>query len=679
MRTRTTLFLLFTAGLLVGAVVLFEKRKRDETLLPEGGELPVLMFESIDRVELSGPKGAVALARSVEGVWKLDKPASDRPDKELLESVFQALSQLASRRYLGPAELKEAAQTEAGFGLAPAERLELELFAGEEKLAGYWIGRTAPFENSVYLQREGEGNGVHIANVDLRALLDVPLARFRDHQVLRLVPEAVERLAVERDGLVTEFGWAGRDNPQWVLLKPLQTRAAVESVEAMLAQLAELDVVDFAEESAAQGADAAERDAVVRVWYAGMEEPAATLHVLPRGALGDEGRWVLCAGRQGAFEVDGASLEVLDFTTEEMRDRRLLRFPVGAATALTVRPRDLPAIRVERRGTLWLFSEPEALSGQPANGEVAEMLLRMLGEAQIERFESDSALDLAPFGLDPPLFSITLEGESLAAYGAPDDDFQTTLLLSEEYVDGPTNAAADREESTGAEPGEALAIGEVAAEGADDAFPPAPAVPDAAELAESETRAGPFYVNAHFIGEPFVFAVDAGLKASVPYLSVKWRDPVVLQFTFTTLRRMEIQSPRNLMRLTYDPVRDAWTAADGAGNDLSARVDLHRVQRLAATLATLSADSWMGDRSEALSLLADPALEIRLEREVPGEDGGPAQMVRHVLRFAPTLAGAASPRFYYGQLDSAPDVFLVETEVVRLLSESVLERGPGGN
>ncbi len=679
MRTRTTLLLILAAGLLVGAVAFFERdAKRTAALGPEGGALPVLKIESIDRVEVSGPQGATALARGDDGVWRMEKPAPDRPDKELLESLFQALSQLASRRYLGPAELEEAGQAEAGFGLAPGERLELNLFAGGEKLVGYWIGRTAPFEDSVYLQREGEGNGVHIANVDLRVLLDVPLTRFRDHLVLRLVPEAIERIGIERDGLVTEFGRAGLDNPQWLLLKPLQTRADVESVEAILAQLAELPVLDFQEETAAQGADAAEPDAVIRVWYAGKEEPAATLHVLSRGALGDEGQWVLCADRQGAFEVDAADLEVLDFATEDLRDRRLLRLPAGAATALTVRPRDLPAIRVERRGNMWLFSEPAAVSGQPANGEVAEMLLRMLGDAQIERFESDSVLDLGSFGLEPPLFTITLEGESLAAYGAPEDDLRATLLLSEEYVDGAKNAAADREESP-AEPAGDLAETGTAGESVDEAPPPAPPVPDALELAESDASTGPYFVNAHFAGEPFVFAVDAGIKASIPFLSVKWRDPVVLQFTFTTLRRVEIQNLRSLMRLDYDPGKDAWTAADGAGVDLSARVDVHRVQRLAATLGTLSAHSWMGDRSEALGLLADPELEIRLEREVPGEEGGTSQIVRHVLRFAPTLAGASNPRFYYGQLDGSPDVFLLETEVVRLLGESVLERRPAGD
>jgi hypothetical protein len=371
---------------------------------------------------------------------------------------------------------------------------------------------------------------------------------------------------------------------------------------------------------------------------------------------------------------------MLSFATEDLRDRRLWRVPPGAVTALTLRPLGLPAIRVERRGPLWFFVEPSILAGEPANGETAESVLHALGEAEIASFESDSALDLAKFGLEPPLLSITLEGEGFSAYGSPPDDGQATLLLSADYEGGPDKGEARSGGAAGA--AEEVEVQDLADpdEEDPDAVPPrAPPVPDAAELAASEAQAGPFFVRAHFTGEPFVFAVDAGLKAAVPALAVKWRDPAILQFNFSTLRELEIQSASGEQRVQYDPARDVWSAEDGSGSDLSARVDVPKAQRLAAALGTLNAHSWMGERADALGLLANPSLEIRLEREVPAQEGGSSNTVRHTLRFAPTLEGAADSRFYYGQLDGSPDVFLIGSDVVRTLAGGVLAGTPAGN
>lgn len=614
-RTSTLILLLLTVGL--GLYIWLRERHELSTTEAREALQQVLRFEPDEVTALRWSYREENLSAERRGdQWWLLKPYHDRANPELVNAIVRMASELTIIETMGGGELRGS---ESGLG---SRAIELELDLADGRTLAVTVGQAGPYTESVYVRFDPFNDDrpiIALADGNLRDPLRIPAGDWRDPMLLDFDPAEVVGLRLQTSGgeMVVSRP-PGDPEAMWQLERPLQTRGHRSRIDDLLALLRNLEIRglagDYNNHGGGQNGEPGDPELRVVLTLADGDNLAIELG---GAASGPEGRLRARAGdRLADFYLDDPILRLATLQPNDLRDDQLANIDPAVIQGVTIESPTEPAVQLARQGESWWLVTGDFM--ESANPDRIRSLVQGLNRQPIAEFTSDTAADLAPYGLDQPLRAVTLTTRPWSA------DEPVASERSSSSVDTIR-----------------LLIG----------------------------QAADYRIYAHYEGEPFVYQVSAEVLNAMPPHRTRWRSLQLLRFSLFHLESLRIQQGvQPPLELTYQPASYQWSARYG-GRDVSALLDRQRIDLLAATLATFQANDWITDRSDAYQALREPSLRLNIvtRGEVDPATGEPGERASAELVFASTAPDRpAAP--YYGQLNNHPDVFLIPAALYQRLA-----------
>ena len=613
MRFRTTLILLLFAAAL-GAVILgIEKYLPSTRELVEMRKGPVRFDpKSVTQIDLDSSGGDGVSLQWDGAQWWVRRPFNDLADPERVEKLLVELKSIGWINRVHAHEFED----EAGWARTQLEkpRHTVRLSAGTTALLDLRLGAATPIDGSHFIRlapvKEDKNEADYVAKTTLPELLKATASDWRDPKLLRLPAGLVMNLKLVQAGGQIELNRAHEKAP-WMLVKPLSTRASKERIGELLSTLLNLTVKEAVEPA---------NGAAVKAVNGG---PA------PTSALAAEELKV-------SISVQGL---------EKPFDLTLTKPSAEGATETTARAsyrKPVFTILSNTLGQLW--SEPNKLRDR--------MLARIDREA-VTRIDITSALhpSIELQKKENSWFVQRSSGRMAPANG--DRIFRFFEALNTfEVLEFTSDSAANLTPYGLDRPFQTLSWVEAGA-------------PPVKLLLGTNAESTDFF--AKYDHEPSVYRVDATLLPDLPQEPIKWKGLGVLRFTQFALRQISLSAgaaPPTI--LVYDPTTAQWSGSR-AGQDITSLIDRVKADKLAASLSKLNVQDWVGDATNAISALQNPALRVVITLGEPGTNTGPTRDL--ILNFTPTQADNLNSALFFGQLQGDPDLFYISrTTLLELLA-----------
>ncbi len=334
----------------------------------------------VDRLRLVNGSEVIE-ARRVGVRWSLHSPVEEPADPRMVQEVLRSFADPIRP----DVRVAEVSTDPEPYGFVDGERIELELYVGQQRVLGLELGR--PLARGSSFVREIGDEAVYRARVPGRYRLERPASAWRDHRVTGLDKGKVVRLTVE-DGEET-----------WHYERRTEDWACLERPEMMLdARLVEGMARTFASLRAVERVDDPPQDAFEEVVLKieGLEHEKGSRTVEFGGIAGDDGaRWVRSGER--VFTVAGAHLITLRRTPEELRDRDVVKLDWREVERVTVTLGDRRFVAVPRGEHVWGLVEPQGYSI-----DSREMGFSLDAMVELRAFGIAGDIALGDSGVDDP-------------------------------------------------------------------------------------------------------------------------------------------------------------------------------------------------------------------------------------------------------------------------------------
>ena len=550
MNWKPTLVLLVIAGALYAFFNFYENKQPGTRELGEhAGVVFAYDRNQIDALTVTDHDTRIELHRGDGNHWTMTAPVADRADGPLIDEVESTLESMRkvdtiSAGYLSKVKL-------ADYGLqTPREKLALTDNKG--KTTEFLFGNETALEGKVYLQVTGGGD-VFVVNDDLKKLLQKDVNAWRDHRLTNLLATDVNKLTVKNPAGEIELQ---KDADHWKLVKPLAARADDAKVNDLVSQVATLNIKSFVADDKADAAayGLTEPRSTVTLFTAkdpkGVEvmiggnpaelakptpgpSPGASPAATPDPKLADA-VYARMPARQSIYAVPNTVNTFVTLKPNDLRDQRLVRLNPDTVDRIRITPAGGTPFTIGRKDKGWTLLDG-ATPAPPVDAAAPGTLMQTLGNATVTEFVTDSASDLAKYGLDKPTLQV--------AFSA--------------FASGNT-----AESNAGEKPVAAVSFGKT--EGAS--------------------------VYAKVGDEPFVVSVPATLLTDVPADPLAWQPVNIFQADPDKVTSLEIKAnDRPDLALTR-PEKATWTVANKAAGELNTA----KAQSVANVLARLRAVRWVG-------------------------------------------------------------------------------------
>ncbi len=405
----------------------------------EGDNIFSFEKHALVRVEVLRPDGTDVELAEIDGVWKI-VATGHTAGRSMVNRVKHQIHDLTAR-----AVVVEAAENPEHFGLGD-NAVVVRLTLRDGRIIAFKVGDPNPSSVSYYIQPDGSD---HIFTVQKAAVdyYSLTLDEFRERRFATFDSKDVVGFSATLRLPAANFILAmDRLAPrQWQMSSPLVMAADDDHARRLLGRLSALKAVRFQprnEESlAAFGLDSPRVDMTVRFASrqplrirVGADAPHNNKFDALAYVLMDDGDTVFVArsGMLSEFETDPAT----------MRNRRVVRMDAEDVVAIDVSLLATEAGDVEGLGAVryaaeqWVWAD-----GVPVSGSTPKRVARRFAELEVDEFVEDSAKNLAQYGLDKPMATVTLrdrdDGRHVVRVGAegpsilgPDGHEQTRFYVS---------------------------------------------------------------------------------------------------------------------------------------------------------------------------------------------------------------------------------------------------------
>jgi|GEM_PF-977437 len=418
MSTRTTLILaLLTIVLLV--YVQFFSNKAPGTLELESRQrhLMEIVQADVNRIEITTPDGALVFSRIPPHDWQIESPCKYPANGEALGSL---LADLEYRERVGTLNRKELGNYDKAmeqFGLAqPHIQLKVRQNAENYSLD---LGRETVRKGVVYGRiTHNKKEEIVLLEQGIEPYLQKPLDQWRSSKVFDFVTGDVASITLRQDSREVDLQ---RDDSNWVIIKPLSTRASTEEVNTFMAMLLGVHAQKFVSDNAADFAVYG----INTPWLVldvkdKTGSPIGTLRVGRVESGGNAAFYGQISDRPTIFQLEKNTVDQISGMLEKVRDRHIVRLRSSTEVSSIRFEKDKFSIELQRKDgsqAVWEIAGPEKL---PADARVIDDFLSKLQNARATDFLSvaDSKIDTAAKPLARMVLTLKLLGvkEELKPY-----------------------------------------------------------------------------------------------------------------------------------------------------------------------------------------------------------------------------------------------------------------------
>lgn len=396
MRFRSTLILgLLCFGL--GAFlyfVEFERAKHDDK------KKTILEFDpaAATAVTLSYADREIELKRA-DGVWRIAKPIEALADEVTVDNLVRAVAECEVKK-----RLDGTPASPSTYGL-DKPFVSIQVITKNGSLPAVRVGNNAPVGFSTYAQRADDA-AVQLVGSAFRSGMDKQVKDLRDKRIVSFDDRAVVKIALRSlDGQVR----VARADDGWKVEEPGPFPADESAVQSFLTSLKNMRAVDFPNDTAANSS------------AYGFDNPSlsATLELKDGGRLqavfGSQTEtkeiYVKTAAGPTVYTVSDWVLMDLNKGANDFRDKSLLPLLAGEVAGIEIRHGRGETVVLSRSdGGSWTLEDQATAPDGPA----VEQFLSDLRGLKGYDVATDSAVDLAPYGLDNPVLTIALRGKEAA-------------------------------------------------------------------------------------------------------------------------------------------------------------------------------------------------------------------------------------------------------------------------
>jgi hypothetical protein len=424
MKPKTTLILLAVA-LLLGAFIFGLDRFSQNTRDIREHSMHVVQINrtNVQRITIQNGDGVIKIKTDGDA-WRLTAPLEDNADTTVVDQLLDAVQNLRPEDLitdLGKGEKKR--QTLKDFGLMKSRlRLRLE---GNQMPPEIQFGQDTAVEGRNYL-RVGDEDAVYVVENDLKKIVSKSPEDFRDHRMTPFLTTLIDRAIFQVSGGEIELA---KDQDNWQLVRPIKARASNDAVVDILTKLNQTQISKFV------GADKSSN-----LSSFGLDSPVDVLTLyggdgkkfeIDIGGPAPSNPRAVYAGipeRNSVVEVDKAFANLLNITPDDLRDRKIARLNSDLIDRITIESPGQQKIILAREENRWHFLSPMEAPANPTN---IGRLIQELNDSEVTEFVSDTATDLAKYGLDQPQLSITFS--SFASENTAESNAGELVLATLEF------------------------------------------------------------------------------------------------------------------------------------------------------------------------------------------------------------------------------------------------------
>lgn len=400
MRLRNTLILaLLLIGL--GAYLYFVESKQ---IAEEGKKEKLVELEPDDVTALAlvYPDREIALEKR-DGAWWLSKPLEAAADEVTVKNLLRAIADAEVKK-----TIDEPPQDLGQFGLTQPVVI-VKLTAKGAALPDLKVGKTTAVSFSTYVQRADQAK-IYLTGSAFNAGMDKQVKDLRDKKIVDFKEEDVTRLALrgpKGDVVLTKV------DGDWEIEQPTAYRADGNAVRALLSTVRNVRATDFASDApsdtdlASYGLAPPQHQLVL----SGGDGKEVRLLV---GTETDQGLYVKTGDRPTTFIVGKWLSRDLGKGVNDLRDKTVLSFDPGAATAVEVARGDGGYYTLRSADGKWTLADSDQIVDAATVGAFIGALSHLSGNQIL----GDSPADVTTYGLASPALAINVKGKDGVLIGS---------------------------------------------------------------------------------------------------------------------------------------------------------------------------------------------------------------------------------------------------------------------
>ena len=400
MKPKTT-FILLVVALLLGAFIFgldrFSQNTRD--IRERTTHVVQINRTNVERITIQNGD-TVTKIKTDGDAWLMTAPLEDNADTTVVDQLLDAVQNLRPEDLitdLGKGEKKR--QMLKDFGLMKSRlRLRLE---GNQMPPEIQFGQDTAVQGRNYL-RVGDEDAVYVVENDLKNIVSKSPEDFRDHRMTPFLTTSIDRAIFQVSGGAIELA---KDQDNWQLVRPIKARAGNDAVVDILTKLNQTQISKFVSADKSSNLSSFGLDSPVDILtlYGGDGKKFE----IDIGGPAPSNPQAVYAGipeRNSVVEVDKAFANLLNIIPDDLRDRKIARLNSDLIDRITIESSGQQKIILAREENRWHFLSPMEAPADPSN---IGRLIQELNDSEVTEFVSDTATDLAKYGLDQPQLSIT--------------------------------------------------------------------------------------------------------------------------------------------------------------------------------------------------------------------------------------------------------------------------------
>jgi hypothetical protein len=374
--------------------------------------------EDVQRLDIKQDKQQIALVKE-NHQWKIEKPISTSAENGKVTELLDKLSHLEARGE----DVSYQVKPEQGLDKPTATiRIEVKGTGGEgakrpDQTLTFALGRHDTSKAKVYV-RVDDRPRVNAVDDSILALANRPVLAYRGRVIFDASASDLAKIEIQRgeEKVVLE-----QSKDTWRLTAPVQADADQSKSNQAASTLGRMEAVEFVNEDP-KPADLdklyglARPAASATLIFSKAEKPAQTL-LLGKQREGKNEYFAKLTSGPAVFAVNKDVHDTLTSGSLAYRPLQLWQVPTDELAEIRVQKTG-QAYRLKREGLNWRIVEPfEA----PALASLVQPLATDLGTLRVERYESHSAKELKPYGLDQPPIRVEVKSAAKKEGDKPKD------------------------------------------------------------------------------------------------------------------------------------------------------------------------------------------------------------------------------------------------------------------